>query len=431
MENSKNLFNTFAEAQKQAVESLANATEKMAKTMNMDLNSDFFKKWYDSQMSFFTQNTANGSTTEGINFFNTWMNNQMNMASEWMKNVQNTFSGMATNNMNEEVKNQYNTMMNIFNSWTTNMNNMYTEMMKNVGNMNTKENLSGMFNNAEMYMNMFNMWMPMMKAIQDKSFTPDMFKNTMNMDQFKNMMDKMFNMQPDFMKNMINMNMMTENGKKMMEMNKGMFDTMKNNMMSMMPAGNDMFTNMMNNYTNMWNMMHESAAPIMKMMTPGSQKASVEMMNELAQEFAHYQMKNAQMQYMMYTTGLKAMEEVADNIYNKLHKGEDMNNFMKVYQEWLNTNDKHFVNLFSTAEYSKMQAELNTLGMKMKRHMDMQMEKMLNNVPVATRSEMDELYKVIHELRKRINTLEKQIDTDGVEVVEEKETKKAKAAKNA
>jgi polyhydroxyalkanoate synthesis regulator phasin len=137
------------------------------------------------------------------------------------------------------------------------------------------------------------------------------------------------------------------------------------------------------------------------------------------------------MQYMMYTTGLKAMEEVADNIYNKLHKGEDMNNFMKVYQEWLNTNDKHFVNLFSTAEYSKMQAELNTLGMKMKRHMDMQMEKMLNNVPVATRSEMDELYKVIHELRKRINTLEKQIDTDGVEVVEEKETKKAKAAKNA
>ena len=56
---------------------------------------------------------------------------------------------------------------------------------------------------------------------------------------------------------------------------------------------------------------------------------------------------------------------------------------------------------------------------------------MLNNVPVATRSEMDELYKVIHELRKRINTLEKQIDTDGVEVVEEKETKKAKAAKNA
>lgn len=431
MENTNNIFSSFAEAQKQAVENFANATEKMAKSLNMDLNSDFFKKWYDSQMAFFNQNGAENNHT-GMNFFNTWMENQMNMAKEWMNNVQNSFATMNNNNMNEEMKNAQNNMMNIYNNWMNSMNSAYSEMMKNFGNMGTKENFSSMFNNAEMYMNMFNMWMPMMKSIQDKSFTPEMFKNMMNMDQFKNIMDKMFGMQPDFMKNMMNMNMMTENGKKMMEMNKGMFDSMKNNMMSMMPKGNEMFTTMMNNYNSMWNMMNESAAPLMKMMTPGSSKASVEMMNELANEFAHYQMKNAQMQYMMYTTGMKAMEEVAENIYGKLHNGEDMSNFMKVYQEWLNTNDKHFVTLFSTDEYSKMQAELNTLGMKMKRHMDMQMEKMLNNVPVATRSEMDELYKVIHELRKRINTLEKQIDNaDEVVADEAKETKGRKTAKNA
>ncbi len=431
MENTNNLFGTFAEAQKQAVENFANATEKMAKSLNMDLNSDFFKKWYDSQMSFFNQNNGTDAHT-GMNFFNTWMENQMNMAKEWMNNVQSNFSGMMNNNMNEDMKNAQSNMMNIYNNWMNSMNSAYSEMTKNFSNMTTKDNFSGMFNNAEMYMNMFNMWMPMMKSIQDKSFTPEMFKNMMNMDQFKGMMDKMFGMQPDFMKNMMNMNMMTENGKKMMEMNKGMFDNMKNNMMNMMPKGNDMFGTMMTNYTNMMNMMNESSAPIMKMMTPGSSKASLEMMNELSNEFAQYQMKNAQMQYMMYTTGMKAMDEVAENIYSKLQKGESMNDFMKVYQEWLNTNDKHFVSLFSTDEYSKMQAELNTLGMKMKRHMDMQMEKMLNNVPVATRSEMDELYKVIHELRKRINTLEKQIDNaDEVVTEEAKETKSRKTAKNA
>jgi|688.fasta_scaffold153535_2 hypothetical protein len=431
MENTNNLFGTFAEAQKQAVENFANATEKMAKSLNMDLNSDFFKKWYDSQMSFFNQNNSTDAHT-GINFFNTWMESQMNMAKEWMNNAQGSFATMSNNNMNEEMKNAQNNMMNIYNNWMNSMNSAYSEMTKNFSNMTTKDNFSGMFNNAEMYMNMFNMWMPMMKSIQDKSFTPEMFKNMMNMDQFKNMMDKMFGMQPDFMKNMMNMNMMTDNGKKMMEMNKGMFDNMKNNMMNMMPKGNDIFGTMMTNYSNMMNMMNESSAPLMKMMTPGSSKASLEMMNELSNEFAHYQMKNAQMQYMMYTTGMKAMDEVAENIYSKLQKGESMNDFMKVYQEWLNTNDKHFVSLFSTDEYSKMQAELNTLGMKMKRHMDMQMEKMLNNVPVATRSEMDELYKVIHELRKRINTLEKQIDNaDEVVTEETKETKSRKTAKNA
>jgi hypothetical protein len=324
---------------------------------------------------------------------------------------------------------QMNNMMNMYNQWMTTMNSTYNEMMKNFANVNTKQNFAGMFNNAEMYMNMFNMWMPMMKAMQDKTFTPDMFKNMMNMDMFKNMMDKMFNMQPDFMKNMMNTGMMTDNMKKMMEMNKGMFDSMKHNMMNMMPAANDMFTHMMNNYNSMMSMMNQSAAPLMKMMTPGANKDMMEMMNELSSEFANYQLKNSQMQYMMYMTGLKAMEEVAENMYTKMQSGEDMGNFMKLYQEWLNTNDKHFVNLFSTDEYSKMQAELNTLGMKMKRHMDMQMEKMLNNVPVATRSEMDELYKVIHELRNRIKTLEKQID-NADEVMAETEAKETKARKS-
>lgn len=424
MENTKNLFNSFAEAQKQAVENFANATEKMAKTLNMDLNSDFFKKWYDSQMSFFNQH-SNESGSNGMNFLNQWMEGQMNMAKEWMGMMQKNMTNM---NATEQTNNQYNNMMNMYNQWMTTMNTTYNEMMKNFANANIKENFAGMFNNAEMYMNMFNMWMPMMKAMQDKTFTPDMFKNMMNMDMFKNMMDKMFNMQPDFMKNMMNMNMMTDNMKNMMGMNKGMFDTMKNNMMNMMPAGNDMFSHMMNNYNSMSNMMSQSAAPLMKMMTPGAGKDMMEMMNELSNEFAHYQMKNAQMQYMMYMTGMKAMEEVAENMYTKMQNGEDMSNFMKVYQEWLNTNDKHFVNLFSTNEYSKMQAELNTLGMKMKRHMDLQMEKMLNNVPVATRSEMDELYKVIHELRNRIKTLEKQID-NADEVMVETEAKETKARK--
>lgn len=426
MENTKNLFNSFAEAQKQAVENFANATEKMAKTLNTDLNSDFFKKWYDSQMSFFNQH-SNESGSNGMNFLNQWMEGQMNMAKEWMGMMQKNMTNM---NATEQTNNQYNNMMNMYNQWMTTMNTTYNEMMKNFANANTKENFAGMFNNAEMYMNMFNMWMPMMKAMQDKTFTPDMFKNMMNMDMFKNMMDKMFNMQPDFMKNMMNMNMMTDNMKNMMGMNKGMFDTMKNNMMNMMPAGNDMFSHMMNNYNSMSNMMSQSAAPLMKMMTPGAGKDMMEMMNELSNEFAHYQMKNAQMQYMMYMTGMKAMEEVAENMYTKMQNGEDMSNFMKVYQEWLNTNDKHFVNLFSTNEYSKMQAELNTLGMKMKRHMDMQMEKMLNNVPVATRSEMDELYKVIHELRNRIKTLEKQID-NADEVMVETEAKETKARKSS
>ena len=54
----------------------------------------------------------------------------------------------------------------------------------------------------------------------------------------------------------------------------------------------------------------------------------------------------------------------------------------------------------------------------------------MQNVPVVPRSEMDELYKTVYELRKRVNMLEKQIDTD-TEVATETKPAAKKAPKNA
>lgn len=432
MENNSPLFTSFAEAQKQAVENLANVTEQMAKTFHLDMNSDFFKKWYDSQMSFFNQTGTDSNMGNNMNFFNTWMNNQVNYAKEWTGMMQNSMSTMFNGNpMNEDMKNQYDTMLNTYNSWISTMNNTYSEMVKNYGNANTKDAFTGMFTNSEMFLKTFELWMPFMKSIQDKSFTPDMFKKMFNTSMYKDMMDKMFNMQPDFMKNMVNMDSMKEAAAKMMGMNKEMFNSMKA-MTANLPNGGELFSNMFTNYNKMIESLNLSASPLMKLMTPGANKDSMEMMNELSGEFGNFQVKNAQLQYMMYTTGMEAMYSVAENIYNKIQNGEDTSNFVDIYSDFLNTTDKFFVNLFNTEEYSKMQAEVNSLGMKMKRKIDLQMEKALVHVPVATRTEMDELYKTIYELKKRINSLEKQIDSDLVVDSEEKEAPKArKTAKNA
>lgn len=424
METNNNLFNTFAEAQKQAVENFANVTEKMAKSFNVDMNSDFFKKWYDSQMSFFNQNQT-GNAAENMNFFNTWMNNQVNFAKEWMNTMQENFKG---NMANDEMKSAYDNMMNTYNSWMNTMNNTYSEMLKNYGNSTTKDAFSGMFNNSEMFLKMYELWMPMMKSVQDKTFTPETFKQMFNASAYKEMMDKMFNMQPDFMKNMMNNEMVKENMNKMISMNREMFGNMKNMMNTNMPKADEFFGGMFTNYNKMMDSMKQSAAPLMKLMTPGTAKNNMEMMNEMSEDFGNFQIKNAQMQYMMYTTGMEAMYQVAENIYNKVQNGEDMSNFMTIYSDFLNTNDKFFVELFNTEAYSKMQAEVNSIGMQMKRKIDLQMEKALANVPVATRSEMDELYKTIYELKKRINSLEKQIDTD---LIEEETPKARKTAKNA
>ncbi|MDP3928599.1 MAG: poly(R)-hydroxyalkanoic acid synthase subunit PhaE [Bacteroidota bacterium] len=429
MEN-KNMFESFADMQKKATETFTTAAETMQKAMmngKVDFNSDFFKKWYDSQMDWFNQTQGENKNNQALSFFTNWMNSQMEMAKNWQDMSQGMFKGMPQMN---NMTNDYSNMMNMFNSWKESMSGTYSEMMKNFNNGTAKESFGGLFNNAEMYMKMFEMMMPMMKSLNDNTYTPEMFKSMFNTEMYKNMMDKMFNMQPDFMKNM---NDQMKNGMfNMMDMNKGMFDNMKANMngqmASMMPT--DMFGTMFNNYQNMYSQMNNAFAPLTKLMPVNDQSKMMDSMKEISNMLTTYNMKNSQLQYMMYATGLKAMDELSETLYSKMRNGDDMKAFANVYQEWLSIHDKHMVALFETDEYSKLMAEVSSLQLTMKKKIEKEMEKSMSHLPVINRTEMDELYQTVYELKKRINMLEKQLDTETV-VAEEPKAAAKKTAKNA
>lgn len=425
-----NLFETIAGMQKQAIENLTNATEQMQKNLfnNNAFDSETFKKWYDSQMAFFNKSAENKNNANPMEFFNTWMNGQMNMAKAWVDASNNPF--MKNNmNMTDDMKKNYEQLLSFFSNWSNTMNSTYSEMLKNFNAGSTnKDAFSGMFNNAEVYMKMFQLWMPMLKSIQDKTFTPETFQSMFNVAIFKDIMDKMFNMQPDFMKNM------TEeakaNGYKLMDFSKSSFDNFKNMMTTSLPNANEMFKNMYDNYTKANTEMNNALAPFLKLVSAGVAKQEAENMQELVNEFNLFNMKNAQMQYMIYTTGLKAMDDFAASIYNKVRNGEEITSFLNLYSEWLSTNDKTFVSLFESDEYSTMQSGLNSFGMKLKRNIDLQMEKAFANMPLINRSEMDALYKTIYELKKRISTLEKQIEESATPSVSEAKTSAKRAGKN-
>lgn len=417
----KNLFETFTTAQKEAVEKMTSASENMQKMFTENMNSDFFKKWYDSQMSFFN----NGENKNPMEFYNTWLNNQMEMVKNFMSS-----NPMMANMPNFGTNMNMDSMTASYQNWLNSINSTYSEMMKNFNNMDSKNMMSGMFNNSEMYMNMFQLWMPMFKSMNDKSFNMDTFKSMFNAPMFKDMMDKMFNMN-DFNKTIMampGMEMMKTNMTNMMDSNKNMFDSMKANMMNNMPNNNGMFTQAMDMYNNMNNQLNNAFAPMMKLMGNNNYTQNINTAKEMSNEFAFYQMKSTEMQYLMYNTGMKAMEELAETVYNQIRNGAEVNDFTNLYSTWLNISDKHFVALFSTDEYSKKQADLNSFGNKLKMHINQQMEKSMANVPVVTRSEMDEAYKTIYEMKKRITMLEKQLDTDVVEETAKPAAKKATKA---
>jgi polyhydroxyalkanoate synthase subunit PhaE len=440
MENTtKNMFETLADMQKQAVETMNNAAKTMQENIsngnNLNMDSETFKKWYDSQMGWFNQ-VANekNNMNKGMEFFTNYMNKQNEMAKQWQEMSQNMMPNM---NNNIDMKAKMDNMTNVFESWKNTMTESYNEMMKNFNNGETKNNFADMFNNSEMYMKTFQFFMPMMKSLNDKTFTPETFKNMFNTEAYKGMMDKMFNMNPDLMKNFNENQMMAsmkENMFKMMDASKSNFDNMKNNMnMGNMNSSNPFMENITNSYNQMYSQMQTSMAPLTKLFGNNSNMMAMETMKDLTEMMAAYNTKNNQMQYMMYTTGMKAMDEVSENMYAKVKNGEDVKEFADVYKNWLNTNDKHFVALFETPEYSKLMSEVSALQLNLKGKMEKQVEKSLEKLPLVNRTEMDELYKTVQTLKKRIASLEKEIDnvtTSETADIAPKATAK-KTAKNA
>ncbi len=72
----------------------------------------------------------------------------------------------------------------------------------------------------------------------------------------------------------------------------------------------------------------------------------------------------------------------------------------------MSISDKTFVSLFESDEYSQLMAEVSALQLKLRKDMEAQMEKALSGIPVATRTELDELYKTIYDLKKEVRQLE-------------------------
>ena len=79
-----------------------------------------------------------------------------------------------------------------------------------------------------------------------------------------------------------------------------------------------------------------------------------------------------------------------------------------LYQYYLMSGDTVFTELFESDEYSKIMTEVSSLKQRIKAAVDIEMEKtFFVNMPVATRTEMDEVYKTIYELKKTVRNLER------------------------
>lgn len=466
-----NIVGSVVDAQKQAVDTAVENAKKITNGNAMvndtiAKGSEWYKNWLDTQKNVFTQATSKTSDMSGnmqqnmgqmTDFYQNWFNTQMNQAKQMWDITTGFFQNAANSNgnmgnmANMNPMNMFQNMTGNMNNWMTGMNNtsqwmnamqqwnnmfnvnglkdaaqnwnsmfnQYTELM----NSNINKMQEGMQNGtaADAYRNMisatdgfsrfYQMWTPMWKSIQEKTFNMDMYKQMMNPAAYKEMMDKFFGFMPEgsrqYMQQMTDM--MQEGMKNMGSFGSQNYQQMRGMMQNMNPGFNasEMFGNMLNGYNTMYGQMSEAFAPFTKMMSPNQHTRTMTEWQDIANRMAIYNIRNAELQYMMYTQGTKAMDALAENIMDKMQSNEEVSSIMALYQEWMNLSDKTFVQLFESDEYSQLMAEVSSMQLKLKKDVEVQMEKFMTGIPVATRSEMDELYKTIYDLKKRVRDMER------------------------
>lgn len=431
----KSLIDTWIESQKKMVDMVAENAQKFTPkpvTETVEKSADQYKNWLDGQMAFFNnsaekvKNTTESTFEKTNHQFTNWMNSQMDAYKRMSDagNMWNNFSNFGSTgfsnpfaaNMPEEWKKGFEAYTSYFSNWNKNIASLQQEMTKNFqGNGNAADAFKGFFSNAANFAKFTEMWLPMWKSIQDKTFTVESFKAAFSPEKLKSYVDNIFQYAPEQVRNMYQnaVNQGSEAFAKFNEMNGNSYQqAMGNwkNMMSAMPSGHETFANLNNSYSQMAQSMQQMFAPAMKMMSPGANKDQMEKWALISDKMAKYNLKQAEMQYMMYVTGAKAMEKTAEMVANKLQKSEGIADMKALYTEYLNLNDKVYVEFFESNEYAAIMAEVNTLNMQLKKEVELQMEKAFAHLPLVPRSEMDELYLTVYELKKEVKNLRRELD---------------------
>jgi polyhydroxyalkanoate synthesis regulator phasin len=438
--------NTFSGATQKAEETKETAKENFNKASEVyqnwlntqinwakqawEMNQGFIKNNAPNADAFKSTNPADWFSSMGNNW-NNWMN-QANQANQWMNFMQQFNPG----NITEQIKKTTDNFTGVFNQYNDMLKSSFADLQANMQNATTQDAYSNMVNVASGFGKFHELWAPFWKSIQDKTFNTDQFKQAFNFEGYKDLMDKFFGFMPE--NNRQYMQQATEwfnNGvKNTMQSGKTNFANGREFFNNLNPfAGQNMFEATLNKYQGMQQAFQDAIAPMARMITPNQYTKSAAEWSDIADRIAIYNIKNAEMQYMVYQQGNKVMDRLVEHISGKVESGSEVSSLTALYQEWLNIGDKVYVELFESDDYSKLMAEVSAMQLKLRKEMDLQAEKMLGNLPVATRSEMDEMYKVIYDLKKEVRQLEKMLEIESTEEEEntEAETEAKPAARKA
>jgi hypothetical protein len=427
-------MDTMVETSTKSVSNWVETAEKAQKAAmsgsGIEKNSELYKEWFNKQMSIFRDITVNNEVHQEAaetghdanqnsnDFYKNWYHNQMEafkQMTDFNQNLMNAWSnfGKPANEINERFSKMNDIWTGIYEQWMKTMNNTFNSLSNNMNSGLNKNVFEQIFASQNAMIKMQEFYAPFMKAMQSGNFNMDMFKNLMDVASYKKNMEQMFaGMMPqNNMKEFFDMYVKQVHN--FFGSSQNMNKEFRENFDHLMKSYPQLFTadmgKMMNMYNQMSDNMQKSMAPFVKMMAPGKEKERMEAGFETMDKIAIYHIKNAQLQYLIMTTGQKTVEKTMEMVAEKFKNQKEITSFNKFFQEWVNLNEGAFIELFNSDDFSALKAEVTSLSLAIKKDLEKQFEQQMAVYPFVFKSDMNEIYQTIHDLKNKVKALEQEL----------------------
>lgn len=416
MHEGQTIFKEFMDKQMNVLNSMQNNSTNLFSNNNSNNPAEFFKNWFNQQASY-----AKQMTDFNQSIYNSYQNFGK-PAQDYMQN----FGQMNT------------AYTNVYNTWMNTLNSAYDNLSKTMNGNFNKDVFSNFMQGNQVYAKMQEFFAPMAEAMQKGQFNLDAFKNYFNAEHYNALSKQLFS-------NLYNGSSVKEvldNGMNQIHnyfvnqqgLSKQYFEHLKNMNVEMpkmftteanLEQAKDLYNKVNTNFSKFFE-------PLLKLTTPGKEKENVEATINLMDKMVDYSFKQAELQLHLQNTTQKSVEAVAKK-YNDLLTNPDSYknapNAQELYNDWIKTNEQMFTELFASDAFSKIKGDALNLSMDVKSHFEKQFEGMYTNYPMVFKSEMDDVYKTIYDLKKQVKDLQTKLainNAASVEVFDEERTKKTK-----
>ena len=307
----------------------------------------------------------------------------------------------------------YDTWKNLYSSWMGAMGRVpaaMSDMMNNgsvvVGAVN---NLTSM---AQTYFKLSELISPVIKMAENTGLTPEMLQKYLSLEEYNKIISQTFNFPAEetmkkFTDQINTLVKYLGDVGQIAGTNVGEITQMSSKAMSAFMSGNvDEAAKL---YVGMIDSIQKPVNPISNMVFFGRDRVAIELLQEMLKSYVLFAAHYAKMQQMVFSTGKDALTNLTNYIVKQAKEEKAPRTFDEFFQIFIASSEQAFDTLFNKEEYAKLQGELSVSGARVKEHTDKFIELMVSELPIATRSELDEAYKSIHFLKTQVRRLERRL----------------------